>query len=771
MDKYGMLNDRQKEAVFCTEGPLLILAGAGSGKTKVLTHRIAYLIEEKGVAPYNIMAITFTNKAAEEMKNRVEKLVEYGDSVWVATFHSTCVRILRRFIDRLDYDPDFTIYDADDQRTVVRNVVKEMNLDPKMYKERPLVAYISDCKTNMISPSEAIAMGDTLLAQKYAQIYDAYEKRLRSNNALDFDDLLLKTVELLKKNADVLEYYQKKFRYIMVDEYQDTNHIQFEFISLLAATHKNLAVVGDDDQSIYRFRGADIRNILDFEDSYPGATVVKLEQNYRSTTHILDVANAVIRHNKGRRAKHLWSALGEGTDVLFRNYESGNQEADKIIASIRRQVEKGEAEYRDFAILYRTNAQSRLFEEKCMFQNVPYILVGGVNFYQREEVKDILAYLKTIATGRDNVSTERIINKPKRGIGDTTVRRAVNYADEIGESLFQVTAHPTDIPGINGAAAAKLRGFYELICELRAVAGVSGDPDDRMGFGDLIREILDRVEYDTVLSEYEKDRRDQKEENLQELISKAKSFEDDWDEENPPTLVNFLEEVALVADIDAMDDDDNKVVLMTLHGSKGLEFPHVYLTGMEEGMFPSFMAISDEDPMAIEEERRLAYVGITRAMKSLHLSAARMRMVNGETRMNKISRFVEEIPPELVTNETDRSFGFGRDFTGSFGTKGFSGNKFGNPSFGRPVNSGYFNDFEKREAVRIPEPIVHASATQVKKADHLDYTVGDRVRHMRFGEGTVLDIADGKKDYEVTVAFDTAGEKRMLAGFAKLTKI
>ncbi|MBP5750413.1 MAG: UvrD-helicase domain-containing protein, partial [Firmicutes bacterium] len=578
-EKYALLNEPQKEAVFHTEGPLLILAGAGAGKTRVLTHRIAYLIEEKNVPPYNILAITFTNKAADEMKERVQKLVEFGDSVWVATFHSTCVRILRRFIDRLGYDTDFTIYDADDQRAAVRRVLKELDLDPKMYRERAMVNYISDAKTEMLTPKDKLEeAGSDYRAVKEAEIFDAYEKMLKKNNALDFDDLLLKTVQLFEENEQVLAYWQDRFRYILVDEYQDTNEAQFQFVWLLSKKHRNLCVVGDDDQSIYRFRGADIRNILEFESHFPGTKVVKLEQNYRSTTHILDAANAVIRHNRGRKEKHLWSDLGEGIPDHFKFYDNAYQEAEELVRTVVRGVRSG-AQYKDYAVLFRTNAQSRLFEERCLLQNVPYQIVGGVNFYQRQEIKDLIAYVKTVAGGRDDISTRRIINVPRRGIGNTTLDKVGAYAAQHGLSLLEALRYTDEIPGVE-RARTKLSAFAHLIGELREQAGLlpDGRPSgEAVAVDELIRAVIDKTDYYSTLEDFEDEKKEQKKENIEELISKATDFQENFDGDHEPTLSDFLEEIALVADVDAVSENDDKLLLMTLHSSKGLEFPTVFL--------------------------------------------------------------------------------------------------------------------------------------------------------------------------------------------------
>ena len=769
-DKYALLNQPQKEAVFHTEGPLLILAGAGAGKTRVLTHRIAHLIEDLNVPAYNILAITFTNKAASEMKERVQNLVDYGDSVWVATFHSTCVRILRRFIDKLGYDTDFTIYDTDDQRTVVRHVVKELNLDPKMYKERAMVSYISNCKTEMMTPKDMLEeAGSDYRAQKEALIYEAYEKTLKKNNALDFDDLLLKTVQLFEEYEQVLSYWQDRFRYIMVDEYQDTNEVQFKFVWLLSKKHKNLCVVGDDDQSIYRFRGADIRNILEFEQHFPGTKVIKLEQNYRSTTSILEAANAVIRNNRGRKEKHLWSELGEGSPVRFDFYDSAYHEAEEVVRTITNRVRSGKAHYKDFAVLYRTNAQSRLFEERCLFANVPYLIVGGVNFYQRQEIKDLIAYLKTIVSGRDDISTRRIMNVPKRGIGDTTIERVAAYAAERGLSLMEALRYVNEIPGTD-RARTKLSAFAHLIFRLRDQAGilpdgsVSGEETD---FGELIRSIIEETDYYSTLDDFDEEKAEQKKENIEELISKAKDFQANFDGEAEPTLMDFLEEIALIADVDSVSDSDDKVLLMTLHASKGLEFPVVFLAGCEDGLFPSYQSLNSGDAMDIEEERRLCYVGITRAKNELFISGAQSRTVNGDIIYSKPSRFIEEIPDEMLeTGKPGR-----RKMQDAFGTCGsaFSGAKrSGAYEAQKPYDSP--KPYERQKPYEVPKPATFGRTFEVKKASGLDYGVGDRVKHIKFGIGTVTEIVDGKKDFEVAVNFDEYGEKRMFASFAKLKK-
>ena len=640
MSIYDTLNPKQKEAVLHTDGPLLILAGAGSGKTRVLTHRIAYLIDECGVNPWNIMAITFTNKAAGEMRERVDDLVGFGaESIWVSTFHSSCVRILRRHIESLGYTTSFSIYDSDDQKTLMRQVFKSMNVDTKQFKERSVLAAISSAKDKLITPEEFLLnAGADFREKKTGEIYKEYQKQLRKNNALDFDDLIVKTVELFQNNPQVLDYYQERFKYIMVDEYQDTNMAQFKLVSLLASKYRNLCVVGDDDQSIYRFRGADIQNILSFEHTFPGTKVIKLEQNYRSTQNILDAANGVIRHNFGRKDKTLWTANGEGDKILFKQFDTARDEADFVA----RQIRDSSYSYQDQAVLYRTNAQSRLIEERCIFYNIPYRLVGGVNFYQRKEIKDVLAYLKTIANGVDDLSVIRIINVPKRGIGATTIGRVTAFASEHGMSFYDTLKEAKQIPGI-GKAAEKISRF---IAQMEAFPAMAHS--EEYSIKDLIDHILEDTGYEEELQEEGEIEAQTRLENIEELINKAAAYEEDSEH---PTLDEFLEQVALVADIDNVDDSEERVTLMTLHSAKGLEFPKVYLVGMEDGLFPGMMSIMSGDKTEMEEERRLCYVGITRAKKELVLTAARQRMVNGETRWSKPSRFINEIPPELLDTD------------------------------------------------------------------------------------------------------------------------
>ena len=743
MSIYDTLNEQQKEAVLHTEGPLLILAGAGSGKTRVLTHRIAYLIEKQGVNPWNILAITFTNKAAGEMRERVDKLVGFGaESIWVSTFHSTCVRILRRHIDLLGYDNNFTIYDSDDQKTLMKDVCKLLQIDTKIFKERALLGTISHAKDELITPEEFRIRAEGDFSQKkIAEVYEEYEKQLRANNALDFDDLLVKTVQLFQTQADVLEYYQERFRYIMVDEYQDTNTVQFELIRLLASKYRNLCVVGDDDQSIYKFRGANIKNILNFEHVFEDAKVIKLEQNYRSTSNILNAANAVIRNNRGRKDKTLWTDNGDGEKLEFRQFDTAYDEAEYIVGDIREHVDRGECTYNDNAILYRTNAQSRIFEEKFVTANIPYKIVGGVNFYARREIKDLLSYLKTVDNGQDDLAVRRIINVPKRGIGLTSINRVQEYAVRHEVGFYEALRAVDLIPNI-GRGASKLESFVALIEHFKTDA-------QEMSISGLMKEIIEETGYVESLEAEDSEEAEARIENIDELMSKIVAYEDACEEMNePPTLSGFLEEVALVADIDRLDENSDYVVLMTLHSAKGLEFPHVYLAGLEDGIFPSYMTITADDPEEVEEERRLCYVGITRAEKALTLTCARRRMIRGETQYNKMSRFLKEIPMELLS-------------TGAVFEKEKE----------EPAKQAAY--MQARQAFRTKAFTAPKPARQfgTPAGDGPGYGVGDRVRHMKFGEGTVTAIVEGGRDYEVTVDFDGPGTKKMFATFARLQKV
>lgn len=842
MSIYDTLNEQQKKAVFQTEGPVLILAGAGSGKTRVLTHRIAYLIDRCSVQPWNILAITFTNKAAGEMRERVDNLVGFGaEQIWVSTFHSMCVRILRRYIDRLGYDNHFTIYDTDDQKTVMKDICKRLQIDTKTLKERTILSAISSAKNECISPLAYESTAFDFTARRIAEVYKEYQRVLKKNNALDFDDLLLNTVELFKSCQDVLESYQQRFQYIMVDEYQDTNTVQFELIHLLAGRSRNLCVVGDDDQSIYKFRGANIRNILDFEKVYPDACVIKLEQNYRSTQNVLDAANSVIRNNIGRKEKSLWTDKGAGSLLHFHQFDTAYDEAEYIADDIRRKKRDGVTDYGQCAVLFRTNAQARLVEERFVVSGIPYDVVGGVNFYARREIKDILAYLKTIDNGKDDVAVKRIINIPKRGIGAATITRVQEYADGRQISFYDALREADQIMTI-GKSSAKLNPFVLMIQGFRG-------KQEYLGLTELIQDVIDTTGYVELLKESDEEDAESRIENIEEFINKAVAFEESHDE---PTLSDFLEEVALVADIDGVADDDNKVLLMTLHSAKGLEFPHVYMAGMEDGVFPSYMTITADDPSEVEEERRLAYVGITRAKEDLTLTCARSRMMHGETQYNPVSRFLKEIPAELMDHKLpevkrrdqveyredsyERSrfkakpfggsenygsgFAYGSGSNGSgFGSRegaGFGGGRsegFGGGYSAAPSRSGgnAVHGMKRMDAVSSLGSGIGAtrpakdprwkptavSATRrtaeenrpfftknaaaqgtlagIQKGVAIggkpDYEVSDRVRHIKYGVGTVTKLEQGPRDYQVTVDFDSAGTKVMYAGFAKLKKV
>ena len=750
MAVYDTLNKPQKEAVFHTEGPLLILAGAGSGKTRVLTHRIAYLIEEKGVNPWNILAITFTNKAAEEMRQRVDSLVGIGaESIWVSTFHSMCVRILRRYIDRLGYDNRFTIYDTDDQKTLMKEVCRKTDIDTKRFKERMLLSVISSAKNEMILPEEfELNAGGDFVQLKIAKVYKEYEAQMRANNALDFDDLLVKTVQLLETQPDVRENYQERFRYIMVDEYQDTNTVQFRLVSLLAGKYRNLCVVGDDDQSIYKFHGANIRNILDFEKEFSDAKVIKLEQNYRSVGNVLEVANSVIRNNKGRKEKTLWTDNEKGEKIRLRQFDTAYDEAQFIAEDIKDETAQG-ANYSDHAVLYRTNAQSRLLEEKFVAMNIPYKIVGGINFYSRREIKDVLSYLKTIDNGKDDLAVRRIINVPKRGIGLTTINRIQESAAARGIGFYDALSAPDLIPGI-GRSASKLDSFAALIEYFKGRS-------EESGVTDLLTEVIEKTGYTESLEADDPEELEARVQNIDELVSKAAVYEESCsDRGERPTLSGFLEEVALVADIDSVAEDRDYVILMTLHSAKGLEFPHVYLAGMEDGLFPSYMSISGDDPEELEEERRLCYVGVTRAEEKLTLTCARMRLVRGERQYNSMSRFIKEMPSALI-DTGKREGGFSQNV--SLGEK--------------RTHSSEVSGYKRSAYAQKPAfaAIQKGSGLMAKKSEGLSYGVGDRVRHVKFGDGTVTEIKEGGRDYEVTVQFDTAGVRKMFALFAKLIKI
>lgn len=732
MSIYDTLNNEQREAVFCTEGPLLMLAGAGSGKTRSLTHRIAYLIEEKGVAPWNILAITFTNKAAQEMRERVDALVGYGsEDIWISTFHATCSRILRRHIDLLGYDRNFTIYDASDQKSLMKEVLKEMKIDTKQFPERSVMSEISSAKNEYKSPLDyRNEYGSNFRNQRIADIYERYQKRLKENNALDFDDLLVKMVDLFQTNPDVLEHYQDRFQYIMVDEYQDTNTVQFLLVSLLAKKYRNLCVVGDDDQSIYKFRGANIYNILNFEKVFPDAQVIRLEQNYRSTKNILNAANGVIANNKGRKEKKLWTENQKGELVHFKQYDTEYDEADGVVSRINFLAMRG-VQYKDMAILYRTNAQSRIFEEKLKQKNIPYAIVRGISFYDRKEIKDLMSYLKVVDSGMDDLSVKRIINVPKRGIGQTTINRLQEFAILNQMSFLDAVFNADEIPEV-ARALAKLHKFADMIEEFREYAS-------EHEISELLEHILDVTQYRAELEAEGTDESISRLEDIEELFNDIAYYEE---EEENPNLRDFLAEkdmYTLNAGIDNLEDENNKVLLMTLHNAKGLEFNNVFLGGMEEGVFPGFGAMMSGDESEIEEERRLCYVGITRAKERLFLSAAKRRMLRGQTQYNRRSRFIDEIPGQYLDTEQRVVKNTERPAKYQYGAKA-----------GKPYN---LSDFK------------------VKPVGELDYQVGDRVKHIKFGVGTVQEITKGGRDFEVAVEFDRVGRKKMFASFAKLKKV
>lgn len=777
------LNDMQEQACEHVDGPLLILAGAGSGKTRVITHRVAYLMEHEGVNPLNILAITFTNKAAREMRERVDLIVGDGaDRVWVSTFHSLCVRILRRYADKIGYGKNFDIYDSDDQKSTVKSILKDFQIDPKRYPEKMFMAEISKAKEKYLSPDEFAKKNVADYAgTKAAEVYTEYQSRLKKNNAMDFDDLIYKTVELFEHNPDVLDTYQNRFRYIMVDEYQDTNHIQFLLVKMLARKYRNLCVVGDDDQSIYKFRGANITNILNFEKEYEDAKVIKLEQNYRSCGNILAAANAVIQHNAGRKDKALWTDKDAGEKISFEQCDSEYAEGDMVASRIKTLVRQG-VDYRDIAILYRTNAQSRVLGEKMVYANIPYRVYGGTNFYARKEIKDVLAYLKVINNSADNLYFRRVVNVPKRGIGEASLSKVESFADAYGLSMMDAAARADEIPGMAAKTSAKIRQFAELITSFR----------DMLADGESLDSVYDRILEDTgyeseLIAEHTEEAMTRLE-NIDELRNKVVEFTEDNEEAG---LSEFLEEIALVSDLDAMSENDNQVKLMTLHSAKGLEFPYVFICGMEDRVFPSGMALNSDDPDALEEERRLCYVGITRAMKKLYLSAAKERMMHGNRVYSDVSRFIREIPPMLFEHEADmknmakrresesvdrynRGEGRRDAYGSSYGDTyaGYGGGRTAGAASGRSYGQkNPYSSYAKQQSYGQPssQPLF-GKAFVVNSVGKPDYAVGDRVRHIKFGPGTVEALEKGDKDYEVTVNFDRCGVRKMFASFAKLKK-
>lgn len=774
MDING-LNKAQEKAVKHTDGMLLIIAGAGSGKTRVLTHRIAYLIEKCDVAPENILAITFTNKAAGEMKERVMDITREGHRVWVSTFHSMCVRILKRFADRIGYGNDFTVYDMDDVKSSIREIFKKNNINKELLKESDVIKKISRAKDNLQTPKDMLEETFDIRDKKIAEIYMEYQKNLKKNNAMDFDDLIFNTVILLEKDREVLEYYANLFKYIMVDEYQDTNNIQFRLVKMLASKWKNLCVVGDDDQSIYRFRGANIENILAFDRLFKAVSVIKLEENYRSTKNILNAANSVIEKNTKRKQKRLYTSNEDGEKVELWLFDDAYREAEKISDDISLKVRDG-FDYKDIAILYRTNAQSRLIEERLFKDNIPYKVFGGLNFYQRKEIKDIIAYLKTIANSADGQAIKRIINYPKRGIGATTLDKIEVFSDEANITFWEAIQRANEIKGISSATLKKLESFSMSIFRLKSML-------EYASIEEVVNTLLEDVRYiETLSSDFTDDQLKDKKNNIDEFINKIIDFEENFKNEEKDYMLPlnvFLEEVSLVADVVTDDDMTERVSLMTLHSAKGLEFPIVYLAGMEDGIFPSFMSLSEDG--GLEEERRLCYVGITRAKKKLILTYAKSRMVNGDRRESKLSRFVSEIDEANI--ETHNMSMNGCDLiTESKKTSKFDFRKKGQFAYNAyaSVNQKKIDVPERKEKGIAIEKRIEVTRKNVdiqkrfapfKKEEKAPFEIGDRVNNERFGNGVIKEVQDMVKDYLLTIEFEDGSKKKMLAGFINLKKI
>ncbi|MBT2684514.1 DNA helicase PcrA [Bacillus sp. ISL-37] len=730
------LNPEQQKAVKTVDGPLLLMAGAGSGKTRVLTHRIAYLMVEKGVNPYNILAITFTNKAAREMRERIQKMMGgAADNIWISTFHSMCVRILRRDIDRLGYNRNFTILDSTDQQSVIKSILKDKNMDPKKYDPRAILGTISSAKNELITPEEYAKTAGDYFSQKVSDVYTEYQRRLRKNNALDFDDLIMTTITLFIRVPEVLEYYQRKFQYIHVDEYQDTNRAQYMLVKLLAQRFQNLCVVGDSDQSIYRWRGADIANILSFEKDYPRASVILLEQNYRSTKKILLAANMVIQNNMNRKPKNLWTENAEGNKIMYYRADSEQGEAQFVIGKIQEQIRNGR-KLSDIAILYRTNAQSRVIEESFLKSNIDYSIVGGIKFYDRKEIKDILAYLRLISNPDDDISLQRIINVPKRAIGSTSIDKIANFATMHDLSMFQAL-ETIEMIGLSPKAEKAAAEFRNLVSNYT-------HQQEYLSVTELVEEVLDKTGYRDMLKAEKSIESQSRLENIDEFLTVTKSFEESSEDKS---LVAFLTDLALVADIDRLDDDGEKktdfVTLMTLHSAKGLEFPVVFLIGMEEGVFPHSRSLMEEDEM--EEERRLAYVGITRAEEELFITNAQMRTLFGRTNMNPESRFIKEIPADLVEDAVPKV------------------RRPAPTSGGRPGTSAR-PSIPTRGAVS--RPVAAASG-----GEGIEWKVGDKAQHGKWGTGTVVSVKGSGEGMELDIAFPSpTGIKRLLAKFAPITK-
>ena len=733
------MNPRQKEAVLHTDGPLLLMAGAGSGKTRVLTHRIAYLIEEKEVNPWNILAITFTNKAAKEMKERVNAiLASGGEDVWVSTFHSMCVRILRRDVDFIGYNRNFTIIDSSEQLTLMKRILKELNIDPKKYDPRSILGTISQAKNSLQTPQDFAKMQGSYYEEIAAKCYAAYQKELQYNQCMDFDDLIMNTIRLFEEHPDSLTYYQNKFHYIHVDEYQDTNHAQYTLVNLLAGRFRNLCVVGDADQSIYGWRGADMQNILDFEKDYPDAAVILLEQNYRSTKNILSAANQVIENNSNRKPKNLWTENKEGNKITYYRADNERDETRFIVDRMQEEIRNNHRNYGDFAILYRTNAQSRVMEETLLKANIPYKMVGGHKFYDRKEIKDILAYLNVLANPQDSISFERIVNSPKRGIGPGSIEKLRSFAS-LHEWPLLEAAQNVDLANIGGKAGQQLGAFGEMIQEVTQMIPY-------LTVTELTKEVLDRSGYLEDLKIQNTLEAQARIENLEEFLTVTQEFDKQFEQQNEEDadapeekLTVFLNDLALVSDIDNLEEDASQVTLMTLHAAKGLEFPVVFLIGLEEGVFPLSRALMEESEL--EEERRLAYVGITRAEEALYLTNAFSRTLYGRTQYNRPSRFVEEIDQELLEIE------------------GMRPTPKKTPVFAKKTAYSY----------KQPETAV-VSSKSATGGEKNSWKPGDKVKHKKWGLGTVVRVSGTSKDLELDVAFPSQGVKRLLAAFAPIEK-
>ena len=754
-DIIDVLNDKQKEAVLSTEGPCLVIAGAGSGKTKVLTHKIAYLMQEKNVKPWSILAITFTNKAANEMKERVENLVgDVAKDMWIGTFHSICVRILRRYIDRIGFTSSFIIFDSSDQRTLVKQCLKQLNVDDKMLNDRAVLSEISNAKNEMLEPDAyKLRTNNEMRKETIAKVYELYQKRLRENNAIDFDDIINYTIRILSENPDVLEYYSNKFEYVLVDEYQDTNKAQFTLVSILAARHGNITVVGDNDQGIYSFRGADITNILNFEKDFPGTKIIKLEQNYRCTQNILDAANAVIKNNETKYEKKLWTENGKGGMITVFRGNDEYDEANFVVENINRLRREEYMTYNDFAVLYRMNSQSRSIEDILRRENVPYKIIGGLKFYERKEIKDTIAYLRLIQNPSDNLSLTRIINEPKRGIGKTSLDNVQQIAVQAETSMYDVIKRADEF-GLN-RVFVNSREFVSQIEELRA-------KKDNIKISDLIKETLNKTGYTKALEDEDTTEAETRLENIEEFLTVAMEFEEQMAENS---LEEFLEGITLSSDLDNADDQEDSVTLMTLHSAKGLEFPVVFLVGMEEGIFPGYKSIGE--PKELEEERRLCYVGITRAKQNLFISCARQRTIFGSTSCNQVSRFVKEIPKELMD-------GFDENFEDK-PQKTYEDYQY-EWKYGNSHVTSYTSDEVKSSkpamqySFRTAESFLNNLTKKPASAsvDISVYRAGQRVYHKKFGEGKINYVEAEGDDAKVDITFDKIGHKRLMAKYAGL---